>query len=76
MGYATSRISKGDHIADVSKQLGHFSVKLTLDIFYHWIPGKKKSKADGLYDPSCLHPSAPDTHPTTPENKKEAAEIG
>ena len=41
--YATLRISKGDNIADVSKQLGHHSVKLTLDTYYHWIPGKKKS---------------------------------
>ncbi len=44
------RISKGDNIADVSKQLGHHSVKLTLDTYYHWIPGKKKSEVDGLDD--------------------------
>ena len=30
--YATLRISKGDNIADVSNQLGHHSVKFTLDI--------------------------------------------
>ena len=48
--YATLRISKGDNIADVSKQLGHHSVKLTLDTYYHWIPGKKKSEVDGLDD--------------------------
>jgi integrase len=48
--YATLRISKGDNIADVSNQLGHHSVKLTLDTYYHWIPGKKKSEVDGLDD--------------------------
>jgi integrase len=48
--YATLRISKGDNIADVSKQLGHHSVKLTLDTYYHWIPGKKKSEVDELDD--------------------------
>jgi integrase len=48
--YATLRISKGDNIADVSNQLGHHSVKLTLDIYYHWIPGKKKAEVDGLDD--------------------------
>ncbi len=42
--YATLRISKGDNIADVSKQLGHHSVKLTMDVYYHWIPGNKKSE--------------------------------
>jgi len=48
--YATLRISKGDNIADVSNQLGHHSVKLTLDTYYHWIPGKKKAEVDGLDD--------------------------
>jgi integrase len=74
--YASLRISKGDNIADVSKQLGHHSVKLTLDIYYHWIPGKKKSEVDELDDPSFLHPSAPYAHPTSAENKKEVTEIG
>jgi len=38
------RISKGDNITDVSKQLGHYSVKLTLDVYDRWIPGKKKEE--------------------------------
>jgi integrase len=46
--YATIRISKGDNIADVSKQLGHHSVKLTLDKYYHWLPGQSKSEVDEL----------------------------
>jgi integrase len=48
--YATLRISKGDNIADVSKQLGHHSVKFTWDTYYHWMPGKKKSEVDELDD--------------------------
>jgi integrase len=48
--YATLRIAKGDNIADVSKQLGHHSVKLTLDTYNHWMPGKKKAEVDGLDD--------------------------
>jgi len=35
-------------IADVNNQLGHHSVKLTLDIYYHWIPDKKKAEVDEL----------------------------
>jgi integrase len=58
--YATMRISKGDNIADVSKQLGHHSVKLTMDVYYHWMPGKKKSEVDEL---DTLRPDAPYTHP-------------
>ena len=61
--YATLRISKGDNVADVSKQLGHHSVKFTMDIYYHWFPGKKKSEVDGLDDPSFTHPNAPYMHP-------------
>jgi integrase len=48
--YATLRLSKGDNITDVSKQLGHCSVKLTLDIYNHWLPGGKKSEVDALDD--------------------------
>lgn len=58
--YATLRIAKGDNIADVSKQLGHSSVKITLDIYYHWIPGGKKSEVDEL-------DSQTDPKATTPE---------
>ena len=60
--YATLRISKGDNIADVSKQLGHYSVKLTLDTYYHWTPGSKKSEVDELDTLIFEQPSAP-SHP-------------
>ncbi len=49
--YATLRISKNDNIDDVSKQLGHFSTKFTLDVYNHWMPGKKKAEVDALDDP-------------------------
>ena len=46
--YATLRIAKGDNIADVSHQLGHHSVAFTLNTYYHWLPGGKKSEVSGL----------------------------
>jgi integrase len=52
--YATLRISKGDSMADVSHQLGHHSVKFTLDFYYSWMPGKKKGEVDALDDPEYL----------------------
>jgi len=58
--YATLRLSKGDNITDVSNQLGHHSVKLTLDIYNHWLPGKKKSEVDALDDERV---DAPYPHP-------------
>ena len=48
--YATLRVSKGDNIADVSNQLGHFSETFTMKIYYHWMPGKKKAEVDELDD--------------------------
>jgi integrase len=74
--YATLRISKGDNIADVSNQLGHYSVKFTMDIYFHWVPGKKKSEVDELDDLNYLHSNAPSLHPVPSENKKEAANVG
>jgi integrase len=71
--YATLRISKGDNIADVSNQLGHHSVKLTLDVYHHWIPGAKKSEVDAL---DTLHSNAPYPHLALSQNKKEVASVG
>ena len=44
--YATLRIQAGHNIADVSNQLGHHSIKFTMDVYYHWIPGKQKDQVD------------------------------
>jgi integrase len=70
---ATLRISKRDNIADVSKQLGHSSVRLTLDVYYNWMPGNKKSEVDGLGGvigaPICT-PGAP-----CPTNMESAVEV-
>ena len=58
--YATLRISKGDSITDVSAQLGHHSIKFTLDQYYHWMPGEAKGEVDGLDNPQ---PNATYTQP-------------
>ena len=46
--YATLRINAGHNINDVSGQLGHSSLKMTLDTYTHWMPGKQKSEIDEL----------------------------
>ena len=46
--YATLRVAKGDNIQDVSKQLVHHSVKFTLDVYFHWLPGENKGQVDEL----------------------------
>ena len=49
--YATLRIQSGHNIADVSKQLGHHSINITVDTYYHWMPGNKKSEVNQLDSP-------------------------
>lgn len=73
--YATLRISKGDNITDVSNQLGHHSIKLTMDVYYHWIPGKKKAEVDGLDDIMPMIPSAPQPHPASPVKENGSTEV-
>lgn len=63
--YATLRISKGDNVQDVSKQLGHHPVKLTLDTYAHWMPGSNRNQVDEL-DAT----EAPKCTPTAPEPAK------
>jgi len=48
--WLSRRSHKSDNIADVSNQLGHFSETFTMKIYYHWMPGKKKSEVDELDD--------------------------
>jgi len=46
--YATLRIAAGHNIADVSKQLGHHSINITVDTYYHYMPGYSKVEVDQL----------------------------
>jgi integrase len=64
--YATLRIAKGDNVLDVSKQLGHSKVSMTLDQYAHWVPGQHKGQVDELDN---LHLSAPYTHPVEKEGQ-------
>jgi len=58
--YATIRLMKGHNVGDVSYQLGHSSIKITYDVYAHWIPGQFKSEVD---EPDQAHPTAPQAHP-------------
>ena len=48
--YATIRIAAGHNIADVSRQLGHASIKITVDTYYHWLPNQNSSEVSELDD--------------------------
>ena len=64
--YATIRLMRGHNVGDVSYQLGHSSIKMTYDVYTHWIPGHFKSEVDEL---DQVHPNAPHAHPK--ETSKE-----
>jgi integrase len=58
--YATIRLMRGHNVGDVSYQLGHSSIKMTYDVYAHWIPGQFKSEVDEL---DQVHLNAPQAHP-------------
>jgi integrase len=65
--YATLRIAKGDNIVDVSKQLGHKNIKITLDTYTHWVPMEEyQQEVDEL---DTLHLAAPYVHPETVQDE-------
>ncbi len=62
--YATIRLMRGHNVGDVSYQLGHSSIKMTYDVYAHWIPGQFKSEIDEL---DQVHSNAPYAHPANVE---------
>jgi integrase len=50
--YATIRLLRGHNVGDVSYQQGHSSIKMTSDIYGHWIPSQFKGEVDDL---DCVH---------------------
>lgn len=56
--YATLRLSKGDSLAEVSKEMGHSSSELTYKTYYRWLPKESRTDIDELDDtqPSATYP--------------------
>ena len=46
--YATLLISNGESLAYVRDQLGHSSIKMTVDTYTHWIPGSNRQAVNKL----------------------------
>jgi integrase len=61
--YATIRLMKGHNIGDVSYQLGHSSIKITYDVYAHWVPGKFKAEVDELDGNLSAPQVQPQGHP-------------
>jgi integrase len=70
--YATIRINAGHNIADVSKQLGHKSIKITVDTYYKWIEGAHSSQVAELDE---LGKAAPNRTSGAPYKKQGVRQI-
>jgi integrase len=46
--YATLRLSKGDSLAEVSKEMGHATTEITYRTYYKWLPKESRSDIDAL----------------------------
>lgn len=70
--YATLRLSKGDPLAEVAKEMGHSSAHITFNTYYKWLPSESRSNIDELDDAvgEATEPSA--TYPQ-PKMKKDLA---
>jgi len=58
--YATLRLSNGDPLAEVSKEMGHSSAEVTFKTYYKWLPRESRSNIDALdgVTDRGTHPSA------------------
>lgn len=56
--YATLRLSNGDSLAEVSKEMGHSSSDITYRTYYKWLPKESRTDIDALDDtqPSATYP--------------------
>ena len=48
--YASLLIQSGESLAYIRDQLGHHSIKVTVDIYGHLVPGANKEAVDKLDD--------------------------
>jgi integrase len=46
--YVTLRLSKGDSLAEVSKEMGHGSAEVTYKTYYKWLPKESRTDIDEL----------------------------
>ena len=72
--YATTRLSKGHPITDVSKQLGHESIDLTYKTYYSWIPSEGNRQVNEIDDPEWNAPKRTLSAPGTDEQEKRVSE--
>jgi len=56
--YASLLIQQGESLAYVKEQMGHHSIRVTVDTYGHLVPGGNKAAVDRL--DKLVHPTRPD----------------
>lgn len=69
-GFASQLIQAGESLAYIRDQLGHHSIKVTVDIYGHLAPEGNKNAVDRLDDDATIR------NPDATKNEKELAENG
>jgi len=72
--YATLRLSKGDSLAEVSKEMGHSTTEITYRTYYKWLPKESRSDIDELDRRPENKATIRNLYAT--KNKKGVADIG
>ena len=47
--WITLRLAAGHPIEEVSKEAGHSSIRITADVYAHWLPGRSGSDLDAVF---------------------------
>jgi hypothetical protein len=56
--YASLLIAQGESLAYVKDQLGHSSIKITVDLYGHLVPGANRGAVERLADATTRNPHA------------------
>jgi len=56
--YASLLISRGESLAYIQEQMGHSSIRITVDNYGHMIPRTENRAVDSLDDPPARKPGA------------------
>jgi integrase len=64
--YASLMLRRGVPVVNVSRQLGHSSIAVTVDLYGHFVPGADRHHAEGLADAAGTHPDPTPAQPQAP----------
>lgn len=73
--YASLLLSDGVSSVYVKEQLGHSSIKMTVDVYGHLIPSSNRAAVNRLDGQFNFHPSVPQAQPKSAQNTRNASNL-